>query len=209
MEMMIKWFLFGLLAVSSSLSADAKSPEKKVLAFAGSTRKDSCNKKLINNAAEIGQKIGLDVTVVDLKDFPMPFYDADLEQNQGMPENAKRLRKMMLASDRIIISAPEYNGSLSAVLKNTIDWLSRSEDGKPSREAFVGKKFGIMSCAPGAGGGAKGLDHLRAVIKNIGGEVIDLQVVVPNSYTVFNPQGKIENESIKQDIKQELQQLAK
>ena len=201
---MIKWFLFGLLALASSLSA-----ETKVLAFAGSTRKDSCNKKLINNAAEIAQKMGVDVKVIDLKDYPMPFYDADLEESQGMPENAKRLRKMMMESDKIIISSPEYNGSLSAVLKNAIDWLSRSEDGKPSREAFAGKKFAIMSCSPGPGGGARGLDHLRAVITNIGGEVIALQVVVPNSYTVFNAQGKLENDSVKQEVKQELQQLFK
>jgi chromate reductase len=215
MDTMMKKLLFGLLALSASLSADEKPVDsnanhakQKVLAFAGSTRKDSCNKKLINNAAEIGQDIGLDVTVVDLKDFPMPLFDADLEQNEGMPENAKRLRKMMVASDKIIISSPEYNGSLPAVLKNAIDWLSRSEDGKPSREAFAGKKFAIMSCSPGAAGGAMGLDHLRAVLKRIGGQIVTLQVVVPNAYEAFNKQGKIEQASIRQEIKQELQELA-
>lgn len=201
---MLKWFLLGLLAVAGPLAA-----ETKVLAFAGSTRKDSCNKKLIKNAAEIAQKMGVDVAVIDLKDYPMPLYDADLEESQGMPENAKRLRKLMVESNKIIIATPEYNASISAVLKNALDWLSRSEDGKPSREAFAGKKVAIMSCSPGAGGGARALEHLRAVIKNIGGEVIAAQVVVPNSYTAFTPEGKLENESLKQEIKEELQQLFK
>lgn len=201
---MIKFFMFGLLAVASSLSA-----ETKVLALSGSLRKDSCNKKLINNTAEIARKMGATVTVIDLKDYPIPFYDGDLEASQGMPENAKRLRKLMVESQKVIIASPEYNGSLSAVLKNAIDWLSRSEEGKPSREAFAGKKFAIMSCSPGSGGGARGLEHLRTVIKNIGGEVIVRQVVLPDCYSAFDPQGNLKNESVKEEIKQELQELLK
>lgn len=198
---MIKYFLLGLLAMTGTLTA-----ETKVLAFSGSTRKDSCNKKLINNAAEIARKMGAKVTVVDLKDFPMPFYDADLEA-KGMPEHAKRLRKMMMESDAIIISTPEYNGSLSGVLKNTIDWTSRSEEGKPSRDAYLGKRIAIMSCSPGSGGAAKALDHLRAVIDNIGGKVIPLQLALPDSYTAFNAQGMLEKESTKDQLKQEIKQL--
>lgn len=201
---MMKYFLFGLLAVSSTLTA-----ETKVIAFSGSTRKESCNKKLINNAAEIARKMGANVTVIDLKDFPIPFYDADLEESQGMPEYAKRFRQMIVESNRIIISSPEYNSSLSAVLKNALDWASRTEDGKPSREAFAGKKVAIMSCSPGAGGGARGLVHLRSVITNIGGEVVDLQLVVPNSYTAFNSQGLLESESLREELKKEMEELLK
>ena len=200
---MLKWMMmFGLLAIAGPLSA-----ETKVLAFAGSTRKDSCNKKLINNAAEIARNMGAEVKVIDLKDYPIPLYDADDEKSKGMPENAKRLRKLMLESNRIIVSTPEYNGSLPAVLKNAIDWASRSEDGKPSREAFLGNKFAILSCSPGGGGGALALNHLRAVIKNIGGDVIALQVAVPNCYSIFNAQGILENDEIKKQIKEEMQQL--
>jgi NAD(P)H-dependent FMN reductase len=199
---MFKFLLVGCLAMAGSLSA-----ETKVLAFAGSTRKDSCNKKLIENAAQMARTMGAEVTVIDLKDFPMPFYDADLEIAQGQPENAKKLRKLMLQSSGIIISSPEYNGSLSGVLKNAIDWASRNEEGKPSREAFLGKKFALMSCSPGPGGAAKGLVHLRAIIENIGGEVVPLELSVPYSESVFNPEGKLEKEQVQEAMQKELRQL--
>lgn len=200
---MMKWILFVLLTIATPLF----SAEQKILAFAGSTRKDSCNKKLIENAAELARGMGAEVKIIDLKDYPIPFYDADDEQNKGMPENAKKLRNMMIESNRIIISTPEYNASLSGVLKNALDWASRSQDGKPSRDAFLGKKVAIMSCSPGNGGGARALAHLRAIISNIGGEVIPLEVAVPDCYSVFNSEGKLTNESIKGRLKAEIQQL--
>jgi len=201
---MLKWILFGCIAVAGPLSAGTQ-----VLAFSGSTRKGSCNRKLVENAAEIARKMGADVIVVNLKDFQMPFYDADLEESQGMPENAKKLRRLMLQSSRVIIASPEYNGSLSGVLKNAIDWASRSEEGKPSREAFLNKKFAIMSCSPGPGGGAKGLVHLRAIIENIGGEVIAQEVSVAHSNEAFTDEGKLKKESTKEDLKNEIDQLLK
>lgn len=201
---MIRAILIAMLAVAGPLAA-----ETKILAFAGSTREDSCNKKLLNNAADLARKLGATVTVIDLKDYPIPFYDADLEKNQGMPENAKKIRKMMLESKAVIIASPEYNGSVSAVLKNVIDWASRNESGEGSREAFQGRKFAIMSCSPGGGGGARGLGHLRTIINNIGGDVIAAQVSVPNCYAAFNSQGQLENEQIKKDLKQEIEELIK
>lgn len=204
MRLMLKLFLVGLLAVTGTLSA-----ELKVLAFAGSTRKDSCNKKLINNIAEVAKKMGAKVTVVDLKDFPMPFYDADLEA-KGMPEQAKRLRKMMLESDAIIISTPEYNGSVSGVLKNAIDWTSRNEEGKPSRDAYKGKKFVIFSCSPGSGGAEKASRHLGDIITNIGGDVGPLRLSFPHSENIFNAEGKFKEEATtNEDLKSELNFLFK
>ncbi len=201
---MIKSIIIAMLAISGPLAA-----EIKILAFAGSTRQDSCNKKLINNAVEIARQLGANVTVIDLKDYPIPFYDGDLERDHGMPENAKKIRDMMLSSKAILIGSPEYNGSLSAVLKNVIDWASRNEKGEGSREAYAGKKFAIISCSPGGGGGARGLGHLRTIIQNIGGEVIALQVSVPNCMTAFNAQGKLLSEQTKADLKQEIQELMK
>src|SRR5262245_61507584 len=112
---MLKWILMAMLVLAGPLAA-----ETKILAFAGSTRKDSYNKKLVKEAAQIARKCGANVTVVDLKDYPIPLYDGDLEKDEGMPENAKRIRKMMIESDAILIASPEYNGSLPAVLKNVI-----------------------------------------------------------------------------------------
>lgn len=173
----------------------------EVLMFAGSTRAESYNKQLALDAAKIAKGLGAHVTLIDLKDFSMPFYDADLEKEQGMPENAKRLRALMLKSDAILIASPEYNQSISAVLKNTLDWVSRSEDGKTSHD-FEGKRFGIMSASPGKKGGARGLIHLRAIIKDIGGDVIDREVCIPKAHLYFADEKRPENPSLVQALRE-------
>src|SRR5580692_8132341 len=117
----------------------------KILAFAGSTRKESFNKKLVKIAADAAKSAGAQVTYVDLRDLPMPLYDGDLEAEQGIPENAKKLKALMVAHDGFLISAPEYNSSITGVLKNTIDWTSR-----PSlAECYKGKVATLMSTSPG------------------------------------------------------------
>jgi chromate reductase, NAD(P)H dehydrogenase (quinone) len=248
---MWKWMLVLCVAFSATLNA-----EVQVLAFAGSTREDSVNKKLVAEAAQIARQMQAKeacknnlndlsereaadgvvcyevvvnttseeqnasdaprsrsnrssyscmlpkVTVVDLKDYPIPFYDEDLETKEGMPIKAKQLRRLMVQSDVILIASPEYNASLSAVLKNAIDWASRSETGGGSREAFAGKKFVIMSASPGSGGGARGLMHLRAILENVGGTVLPQQVTVPDAYNAFDAQGHLKNEKVKKELEQ-------
>jgi chromate reductase, NAD(P)H dehydrogenase (quinone) len=200
---MMNHLLYGALALTAPLLGEPT----KVLAIAGSTREGSFNKKLLQEAVAMSRGMGAKVTVIDLKDYPMPFYDADLERNQGMPQNAKRIRDLMIASDAVLIASPEYNASLPAVLKNTIDWASRSEDGKSSREAFKGKKFAIMSASPGQGGGARSLAHLRAVIKDIGGEVLELQVSIPQAHNAFDAEGHLSQGPLMQALQSEIQQL--
>lgn len=199
---MFKWLLLCSLVCIGTLSA-----EIKVLVFSGSTREDSTNRKLAKEATDIAKDLGATVTVVDLREYPMPFYDGDIETRKGMPESAKRLRNLMKESNAIIIATPEYNGSVSAVLKNAIDWVSRNEQGHPSRDAFKNKRFAIMSASPGEGGGSKALNHLRLILQNIGGEVVDLQVSVPNAYNAFNMDGSLKNPQTKERLKQEIQQL--
>src|SRR5580692_8631770 len=111
----------------------------RILAFAASTRRESFNKKLITVAAQGARKAGAEVTLIDLKDFPLPLYDQDLEAEQGMPENGKKLKKLFIDHDGLLIASPEYNSSLPAVLKNAIDWVSRPAPGEPSLAAFKGK----------------------------------------------------------------------
>jgi len=186
--------LIGLFLVcSTSLTA-----ELKVLAFSGSLRQDSVNTKLVTEAAYLAEKQGADVTVVNLRDYPIPFYDADLETQEGMPIKARELRRLMIESDIVMIASPEYNGSVTAVLKNFLDWASRKEEGGPSREAFKEKTFILMSGSPGSGGGARGLVHLRDIISNIGGSVATTQVVVPYAY-----------EPLDEEKQKELEQLIK
>ena len=176
--------------------------EPKVLVFAGSTRAESYNRQLAQEAVQVARGMGAKVTVIDLKDYPMPFYDADLEAKEGMPKNAKRLRALMVESDAILIASPEYNASIPAVLKNALDWASRDEAGGSSRSAFKGKKFGIMSASPGKLGGSRGLVHLRAVIQDVGGEVVEKQVSVPSAYQV-----SMGNNALKKELQEEIKEV--
>ncbi len=192
----MKKILLACLVLSAPLMA-----QEKVLAFAGSTRADSYNKKLVQEAAKIAQQMGADVTLIDLKDYPMPFYDADLEK-KGMPAGAKQFRDLMIQSDSVIISSPEYNHSIPGILKNALDWASRSEEGKSSKEAFKGKKFAIMSASPGKNGGARGLVHLREIIEDCGGVVLAEQVSVSNAEAAFSSSGI--SASLKEQLTQEI-----
>src|SRR3989344_8148748 len=134
----------------------------KILAFAGSVRQESFNKKLIKVAAQAAQKAGAEVTLVDLKDFPMPLMDQDLEAKDGMPEFAKKFKDLMLAHDGFLISTPEYNSSIPPLLKNVIDWASRKNS--PTETpllAYKGKIVGVVSAAPGALGGLRRLLAVR------------------------------------------------
>ncbi len=174
-----------------------------VLVFAGSTRTESVNKKLAQEAAKIAQEMGAKVNLVDLKDFPIPLYDADLEAKSGMPKNAKRLRDLMIANSSIVIVTPEYNASIPAVLKNALDWASRGEKGGSSRDAFKGKRFALMSASPSGMGGARALIHLRTIIEAVGGQVVEKQVSVPNAYE----KGALDNSALQKELKEELSQL--
>lgn len=192
-------FLIGLVApfIVNPLFA-----EVKVLAFAGSVRAGSYNKQLMQEAALIAQKMGGVVTVIDLKDYPMPLYDADREKEEGMPENAKRLQKLMTHSDAVIIASPQYNGSVTPLLKNALDWCSRSATGSFSSDAFRGKRFALMSTSPGQGGGRKGLIHLRGIIEDIGGMVVEEQVSIPDAEHYFSESNRAENSLLKEEVRQ-------
>lgn len=170
-----------------------------VLVFAGSTRKDSMNKKLAMEAAAAAKQAGAHVTLIDLKDYAMPFYDADVE-SKGLPKNVKRFRDLMVAADAVIIASPEYNSSIPAVLKNALDWASRADGSSPS--AFAGKKFAIMSASPGRMGGARGLVHLRSVIEDAGGEVLKQQTAVAKATDDL-----IQSVSVRKQVSEELAQL--
>src|SRR3954447_7404881 len=121
----------------------------RILAFAGSLRKDSYNKKLIKIAADAARRAGAEVTLIDLKDYPLPIYDGDLEAASGIPDNGQKLKKLFLDHDGLLLSCPEYNSSITAVLKNTIDWVSRPAPGEASLACFIGKAATLMSASPG------------------------------------------------------------
>jgi|SRR3989338_4869552 len=173
----------------------------KILAFAGSTRIESFNKKLIKIAATGAKDAGADVTVIDLRDFQMPIYDGDLEIKDGLPSNAHKLKDLMLAHQGLLVASPEYNSSISGVLKNTIDWVSRQSEGEIPLACFKDKIAGLMSASPGGLGGLRGLVHVRAILENIGVLVIPNQIAISKAHEVFNLDGTMKDEKQEQQVK--------
>jgi len=169
----------------------------KILAFAGSTRTESFNKKLVKIAAAGARKAGAQVTYVDLKDFPMPIYDGDLEVEQGLSDNVKKFKTLLIEHDGFLISAPEYNSGISGVLKNTIDWASRPLTAEVSTDCFSGKIAVIMSASPGVLGGLRGLVQVRSILSNLQVLVLPQQMAIPKANEAFNTDGTLK------DIKQQ------
>lgn len=170
----------------------------KILAFAGSLRKDSVNKKVLQLAIEGAKESHAEVTYVDLKDYPLPLYDQDIESEEGLPDNAVKLKNIFREHDAFLIASPEYNSSYSGALKNMIDWVSRPETPEePMLECFKGKVAAIMSASPGGLGGLRGLIELRALLENIFVMVIPQQKTLPNAFGAFDESGHLVDEATK------------
>ena len=166
----------------------------KIVAFAGSLRSGSLNKKLIRIAAAGARAAGAEVTDLDLRDIPMPLYDGDIERDHGLPPNAKVFKRLLIEHHGMLISSPEYNSAFPAVLKNAIDWASRSEPNEPPLAAFKGKIAGLMSASPGHLGGVRGLAVLRSILSNIGVVVIPTQMTICTANDAFEPDGSLKDE---------------
>jgi NAD(P)H-dependent FMN reductase len=164
-----------------------------VLAFVGSTRSASYNKMLVKIAASAARDEGAAVTVIDLRDLPMPLFDQDLEAAAGLPANAVKFRELMLAHQGLLIAAPEYNSSITAVLKNAIDWASRPAPGQAPLACFNDKVAALLSASPGALGGLRGLVHLRSILGNINVLVLPDQFAVTRAAEAFNPDGTLKD----------------
>ena len=154
----------------------------KILAFAGSTRAGSFNKKLVQIAVAGARAAGAEVTYLDLRELPMPLYDGDLEAAEGLPANAQKFKELLLAHQGLLISAPEYNSGISGVLKNAIDWASRSAPAEAPLACFVNKVAALMSASPGALGGLRSLVHVRSILGNIHVLVLPDQIAIPRAH---------------------------
>lgn len=156
----------------------------KILAFAGSARRDSFNKKLVRVAARGAEQAGAEVTLIDLADYPLPVYEGDLEQ-QGTPENVAKLKELFKAHDGLLLSCPEYNSSITPLLKNTIDWVSRPAEGEPMLAAYQGKVAALLAASPGGLGGLRGLVTVRSILSNIGVVVLPQQYALSKAHEAF------------------------
>ena len=162
----------------------------RIFAFAGSARQASFNKLLVKIAVAGAEAAGAGCTLVDLRDYPLPLYDADLEAAEGLPANAARLRELFVSHQGLLIASPEYNSSISPLLKNTIDWVTRSPEATGDLSGFQGKLAGIMAASPGPLGGLRGLAVLRSLLGNIGCTVLADQVTIRQAAQAFDAGGQ-------------------
>lgn len=158
----------------------------KILAFAGSLRRDSWNRKLIQVAAEATRAAGAEVTLIDLADYPLPLMDEDLEARDGLPANAQRLKALFKAHDALLIASPEYNSSLPPLLKNTLDWVSREWQGESGLVPYAGKVAALLAASPGAFGGMRMLPHLRQILNALGVLVLPGQFSLAQADQAFD-----------------------
>jgi NAD(P)H-dependent FMN reductase len=184
-------------------------PNPKILVMPGSTRTGSHNVKLAALAVKELTLIDVDVTRISLADYPLPIYEADLESKSGPPQNAVKLKQMIMAHHGIFIASPEYSASIAPLLKNAIDWVSRvRERGDPTYAAFKGRVFAIGSASPGALGGARSLMALRQILElGCGALVIPEQVTIPNAEQAFDTMGNLVDSRAANLLRTELARL--
>ena len=165
----------------------------RILVFAGSARAASLNKKLARVATEALQAAGAAATFIDLADHPMPLYDGDLEAREGVPANARKLKDLFIAHQGLFIVSPENNASVSALLKNTLDWISRQDGDESGLVPYQGKVAAIAGASPGALGGLRGLTHLRAILQTLNVLVLSQQFALGRAHEAFNADGSLKD----------------
>ncbi|MBL4598083.1 MAG: NAD(P)H-dependent oxidoreductase [Rhizobiaceae bacterium] len=167
----------------------------KILLLSGSARSGSNNTRLLATATKVFSQLDCEPTRISLADYELPLFDGDLEAQKGTPENAVKLARLFHEHHGIMIACPEYNGSLTPLLKNTIDWVSRVKSDDRGDIAPYKEKFAaLISIAPGQMGGVNGLTHLRAILSRLGMLVISEQVTIGNMATAFNDDDSLANE---------------
>lgn len=169
----------------------------RILAFAGSARRESLNRRLLRIAAEGATAAGAAVTELDLGELDLPLYNADLEASSGLPAGALRLKTLMGGHDGLLIAAPEYNSSITPLLKNAIDWASRpATRGEAPLSAYRGKVAALIAASPGALGGLRGLRHVREILSNISVLVLPEQHAVAKAHEEFAADGALKDAAL-------------
>ena len=186
------------------------SQEPRLLFFAGSARAGSFNKRLAKLGADIAHANGIASTFADLADYPMPLYDADVEA-VGIPDTARKMLALMSAHSGIFIASPEYNASISPLLKNTLDWVSRiRDDGSAGLEVFKSRVFALGAASPGGTGGMRGLVTVRTVLEmGLNALVLPDQVLLPRAMSAFDEHGHLTDKDAQERYKVVIQKLAR
>ena len=172
----------------------------KILAFAGSTRKESFNKRLAKIALLAADSAGADTTFIDLHDYDMPLYSGDFIAEHGMPDGVIAFKEMLKKHNGFLIASPEYNGSLTGTLKNAIDWATIKADDEERMACWNGKIVGLLAASPGGLGGIRGLSHLRTILAGIATFVLPNHLAVGNSTANLNNDTHIADENLQKQL---------
>ncbi len=174
-----------------------REPMMRLLFFAGSTREGSFNRKLAALAHHIAEANGIEAVLVDLKDYPMPLYNGDLEAKEGPPERARAFKALLEEYQGVFIASPEYNSSVTPLLKNTLDWVTRVRaKGETGLEVFKSRVFAISGASPGYYGAMRSLLHLRQILEvGIGATVIPQQIALPRAMDAFEEDGSLKDKA--------------
>lgn len=174
----------------------------KILGFAGSLRTDSFNKKIVKNALRIAEELGAQTEYLDLKDLNLPHYDADIE-NAGFPKEAKKFKEKIDSANAVVISSPEYNRSISGVLKNAFDWSSR-----PMGEfSFKDKPTALITTSPGFKGGASAMKHPVQIMEYFGAKLLKKKLTIGEIRDKLDEKGNLTDKETIKSIKKLLQEL--
>ncbi len=168
--------------------------QPRILVFAGSLRTESFNHKLVVAASKGAEKAGAIVTIIRLREFQLPLYDQEIEDHQGLPENCLKLKELFKAHHGFLIGCPEYNSSISGVLKNTIDWVSRPHEGEAPLECFDRKVIGLTAASPGGLGGIRGLPIERMLFGHIKAIVLPDQYALASADKAFDDDGNLKDD---------------
>jgi NAD(P)H-dependent FMN reductase len=160
----------------------------RILAFSGSARRESFNRKLLAVAVQATRDAGGEVTLLDLNEYSLPLYHGDLEDAEGMPANATKLVALITAHPALLIASPEYNSYFTPLLKNTIDWCTRADE-----NPFTGKVAAVISASPGQYGGVRSATHLRALLLHLGCHIVPAQCNLPRAQEAFDEQGALKD----------------
>jgi chromate reductase len=168
----------------------------KILAFAGSIRTGSFNAQLAALVAKELALLDVETTLISLTDYPMPIYDGDLETKAGPPEHAVMLKRMIMGQHGVFIASPEYNASVTPLLKNALDWVSRvREDGEAPLAAYRNRVFALGAASSGTLGGYRSLMALRQVLElGCGALVLPEQIAVRDAGNGFDDKGGLRDE---------------
>ncbi|MGH7956945.1 MAG: NADPH-dependent FMN reductase [Opitutaceae bacterium] len=167
----------------------------RILAFSGSARRESLNKKLLAVAVAATRAAGAEVTVHDFKEFPIPMYEGDLEDAEGIPANAQKLIDLVTQHAGLLIASPEYNSQNTPLLKNAIDWCTRVDE-----NPLEGKVAGIVSASPGMFGGIRSQTLLRQLLTHLGCHVVPVTCVLPHADKAFDEKGALKEERSRKSV---------